>query len=377
MNIRNYSHKNKPVVLQIVAHGLPDKLGRRSTNGPEIRALRSLDYHNKKRFKFIVCYSREGNLWDDFKRCEDIELIGFSVESKFQLSAIAQLISIIKENKVDIVHTQGPASSDFFAAVAAKIMRIPLVVARPNPELTKSIYRIFDKFSFGQSSYVITTSKTGVKDLIEKHKLQPAKAIYIYNGVVYDDFCSLNIDKTKDHPLCIGTCAQFTKYKGWPDFLRVLDLCRREIVGLKSIIVGDGPMRDEIFDRAVAIGLSDLINFIGFQKDVRPYLKQMDIFLMTSWTEGLPVALIEAMAAALPVVATDVGGISELVVHGESGFVGPPKNPEILATYVLKLLKNRELRAQFGLTGRERVKDLFSIKKMVEEYEKIYSKILV
>lgn len=379
MNIQNSLRRDKKVVLQLVAHGVADKQGRRSTNGPEIRALRSLDYSDKNQFKFVVCYSSKGNLWEEFTKHKEIELIDFSIESKYQFSAIQKITKIIRAKKVDLIHTQGPGSTDFFASCASRLAKIPLIVTRPlmledwiRPNLNKKIYAFFDKFTLNHASSVIAVSKAGVKYLTENSKLSKQKITLIYNGVDINVFAPSPKAGDNDDSLCIGTCAQLTSYKGWPDFLRVIYLIKNKFPKLKCIIVGDGPLKGEVLNRAHSMGIFDMIDLVGFKKDVTHYLQKMDIFLMTSWSEGLPVAIIEAMAAGLPVVATSVGGVPELVIHGETGYLGPPNNPEVIAKYASMLLENKELRKKLGKSGRERVKEHFIIQKMVSEYEKIY-----
>jgi len=366
-------------ILQIVAHGVADKQGRRSTNGPEIRALRSLDYHDKNQFKFTVCYSNKGNLWSEFKKHKEIELIDFSIESKYQFSAINKISKIIRSKQADLIHTQGPGSTDFFASWAAVLTRTPHVITRPvmiedwiRPNLKKKIYAFFDKFTLKHASSVIAVSKAGVKYLTEDSKLPEQKVSLIYNGIDINLFKPTEKETNSNETLCIGTCAQLAPHKGWPDFLRVIYLLKKKFPNLKCIVVGDGPLRKEVFNRAKSMGLFDAIDLVGFQKNVMQYLRKFDIFLMTSWSEGLPVATIEAMAAGLPVVATSVGGMPELVIHGETGYLGPPNNPEVIADFVSDLLQNKILREEFGKSGRERVKKNFVIQKMVSKYEKTY-----
>jgi len=379
MNIQNSSKESKKVVLQIVAHGVADKQGRRSTNGPEIRALRSLDYHDKNLFKFIVCYSSKGNLWEEFTKHKEIELVDFAVESKYQFSAIHKIYKIIQTKRVDLIHTQGPGSIDFFASCASSLIKTPLIITRPvmiedwiRPNLKKKIYALFDKFTLNHASLVVAVSESGIKYLTENSRLPKQKVSLIYNGVDVNLFTPSEKAKYDNDALCIGTCAQLAPHKGWPDFLSVIYLCKKKFPKLKCIIVGDGPLKGEVLNRAHSMGIFDLIDLAGFQKDVIPYLNKMDIFLMTSWSEGLPVAIIEAMAVGLPVVATSVGGVPELVVHGETGYLGPPNNPEVIAKYASMLLENKELGKKLGKSGRERVKENFIIQKMVSEYEKIY-----
>jgi glycosyltransferase involved in cell wall biosynthesis len=196
----------------------------------------------------------------------------------------------------------------------------------------------------------------------------------VYNGVDTGRFAA-RIKEYEPAAPVVGTCGQFAPHKGWPDFLSAIRICREEFPGLKCLIVGDGPMREEIVSMAETMGLTGAVEFAGYRKDVRPFLGRMDIFMMASLSEGLPVAVIEAMASGLPVVATDVGGVSELVAHGETGLVSEAGNPQRLALHASMLLRDGRLMERFGGAGRRRVCESFTIQKMVAGYEELYRKV--
>ena len=115
---------------------------------------------------------------------------------------------------------------------------------------------------------------------------------------------------------------------------------------------------------------------MGARYDIPELMWTLDLFVLSSISEGFPIALLEAMASALPVVATDVGGNSEIVIHGETGFLVPPRAPETMADAICRLLLNREEAKSMGEKGRERVKQYFSFEKMMRSYENIYESIL-
>jgi len=128
-------------------------------------------------------------------------------------------------------------------------------------------------------------------------------------------------------------------------------------------VVGDGPARAELEQKTVNLGLSENVNFVGYksQAEVRSYIQQSDVFVMSSFAEGIPVVLMEAMAAALPVVATQIAGISELVENGVNGYLVPPGDTVTLADRVAKLLTDHQLRNKFGTAGRAKVEQEFNI----------------
>jgi glycosyltransferase involved in cell wall biosynthesis len=141
-------------------------------------------------------------------------------------------------------------------------------------------------------------------------------------------------------------------------------------------IVGDGPDRTVLEDLCDELQLRSHINFLGFRNDVHELLPQADLFVLSSVTEGLPMTLLEAMAAGLPIVSTNVGGISELVNHNETGLLVPPQSPEALAGAILELMHDPQRAVNMGHSGRRRVEEEFDIRVVTAKYEELYRALL-
>jgi glycosyltransferase involved in cell wall biosynthesis len=141
----------------------------------------------------------------------------------------------------------------------------------------------------------------------------------------------------------------------------VLDLVRAmRGVDARLVIVGDGPERPSLEAELQLLGIDDRVQLAGERDDVRDLLADADIFVLSSVSEGLPVSVLEAMAAELPVVASRVGGVPELVADGENGFLVPPGNPDELAAAVGRLVEDRDLRRRLGAVGRVRAETRFN-----------------
>ncbi len=141
-------------------------------------------------------------------------------------------------------------------------------------------------------------------------------------------------------------------------------------------LVGDGPDRARVEDTIRFHGLGDRVRLLGFRDDVRDLLARADVFLLSSISEGISLTLLEAMAAGLPVVATDVGGNSEVVVPERTGLLVPPSDPIALADATLRVLHDRGLAERLGAAGHDRVEEDFSVRAMVSAYEALYLEIL-
>ncbi|MBI3780860.1 MAG: glycosyltransferase family 4 protein [candidate division NC10 bacterium] len=142
--------------------------------------------------------------------------------------------------------------------------------------------------------------------------------------------------------------------------------------GARLLVMGDGPLRAELQLSARHVGLSDRILFLGLVKDVAPYLRACDIFVLPSVGEGMPNALLEAMATGLPCVASRIGGCIDIVTHGKDGLLVDPDNPVALREATCRLLASPELRARLGRAARESVGSRFSLERMTDQYEECF-----
>nr|MQY69267.1 glycosyltransferase [Bacillota bacterium] len=140
--------------------------------------------------------------------------------------------------------------------------------------------------------------------------------------------------------------------------------------------VGDGELREKMESLVKELEIKDNVVFTGSREDIPKILKVMDIFVLPSLWEGLPIVLLEAMASKKPIVATDVIGNKEVVVDGKTAFLVPPKNPGRLAEKIISLIKNKPLREKFGESGRRRVEETYPLDRMVKETEEVYHEAL-
>jgi glycosyltransferase involved in cell wall biosynthesis len=174
----------------------------------------------------------------------------------------------------------------------------------------------------------------------------------------------------------VGSIANFKPQKGPLDFLEAARLARLRDPRLRFFIAGDGDLRPAA-ERAIAeAGLGEGVHLLGWRDDVPELLAAMDIFLLTSLFEGLPRVVLQAMAASVPVVATDTGGVREVVIDGETGRLVPPGNPAAAAEAIVALAHDTEARQRFGALARSRLGDEFDIGRMVRDLEGLYDEVL-
>jgi glycosyltransferase involved in cell wall biosynthesis len=174
----------------------------------------------------------------------------------------------------------------------------------------------------------------------------------------------------------IGFVGRLHPQKGLDFLLQAMQMIRDRLHNAMLFIIGDGELRRSLENQTREYGLQHIVSFLGTSQDIPSLLYSLNLFVLPSLWEGMPVALLEAMAAGLPVVATSVGGVPEVVLDGETGFLVPPGNPEALGQAILALYEQPELRIHMGLAGKQRVQNCFSSETVTRNLELIYQELL-
>jgi glycosyltransferase involved in cell wall biosynthesis len=176
--------------------------------------------------------------------------------------------------------------------------------------------------------------------------------------------------------IIVGTVAVFRRQKALHDWLEAARILHDTRPDIHFILVGDGPLRIKLMDQANSHGISKVVHFTGMKDDVRPYLNLIDVFMISSIFEGLPLALLEAMAMRCAVVATSVGGMPEVIRHGENGYLIEAGEPESLARQVLSLVDAAEVSRRIGFNARKTIEEGFSLRRMTRQLEATYLDVL-
>jgi glycosyltransferase involved in cell wall biosynthesis len=172
----------------------------------------------------------------------------------------------------------------------------------------------------------------------------------------------------------VGVVASFTPAKALHLFLEAAAKIAREYPGVSFVMVGDGSLRPQLEAQAERLGIGSALRMLGWRRDVPELMRAFDVFLLTSLWEGLPRSLVEAFVSGVPVVASHVDGIGEVVQDGRNGFLVPPKDTEAMAAAVIRLLKDEPLRQVMGQQALNSVDD-FSVEKMLKDYSNLYENI--
>ncbi len=219
---------------------------------------------------------------------------------------------------------------------------------------------------------IIVISEHTKNIMIQKAKLPADKVQLIYDGVQVENEIVRRTKQSK--AFRIGSISRLTTEKGQQHLIRAMPMILKEVPHATLLIIGEGEDRAYFESLAEACGVSENVQFLGYVPDVKPYYKEMDIFVFPSvWElEGFGLVTAEAMSYTLPVVASKLGPIPEIVVHNETGFLVPPGDEKQLADAIITLAKNPALRKEFGEKGYERVKDHFNIRHTVRQFLTVF-----
>ncbi len=322
-------------------------------------------------------------------RASDIPTVQTSFRHWPNPAAVAAICRAAKELEVDVIHTHG-VRGGMTGRVAAKLAGCRRVVhtVHTMPEdmfkkdspvygAKRSAYRTMDRALSRVTDSIITVSDDLYRRMIALG-VPENKLTVIHSGADVSRYeCALNKSAARkkldipDGCRVVGTVARFTRQKNLTDLLRAAKVVASKRPDVVFALVGDGEETSILKRAACDLGIAHKIYFTGFRPDVASVMSAFDVFAMSSLWEGHSLAVIEAMAAGLPVVATDVAGVRETITDGVTGCVVPPKDPDRLAAAIERVLASGD-RGAMGAAGRARARALFGLDRMISQVENTY-----
>lgn len=292
---------------------------------------------------------------------------------------VSAVIQYIRQHNINIVHAHLP-----WAGVVARLVhrriKVPVIYTEHNKqERYHMATRLLNTLTFNwQTSAVAVSADVAVS--IKKNINPSVPVIEILNGV-NTDFFQRDISAGKQlrgqmgiphNAVVVGTLAVFRFQKRLTEWLDVFKEASEKHPNLYGLMVGDGPLKDELVQRRKTLGLEDRVIMPGLQTEVKPWYSVMDVFMMTSVFEGLPIALLEAMSMECAIVTTDAGGVKQVIRHGVDGILVNVDQWSGLPMKLDELINDERKRIAFGVAARSRVVEAFSLKRMVGELEEVY-----
>ena len=300
-------------------------------------------------------------------------------ESK--LGAFRAMVRLLRAERPDVLHTHN-LSAQFYGAPAARLVGVPVVVCTRHGTGPK---RVLGSLALAglvwrMADQLVPVSDDAAEQMTANYGIGSSKAHVILNGVDTDAYhpCAgpreaerLRLLQVDGRPV-VGTVCRMIGYKGIDTLLDAFATVRREEHGAVLVLVGDGADRAGFEEHARKLGLGESARFLGSRSDVKDIYPLLDVFVLASYQEGIPLTLLEAMACGVPVVVTAVGGMPQVTDNGAAGVLVPPRDAAALADAILSVHRQPELAARLALAGRQRVVEHFSLDRMTRDYIDFY-----
>ncbi len=341
-------------------------------------------YHDRNRFELIICsLTNDGELGEEIRKF-NIKTFIFNKHKTSPITFLLRLIKFIKSENIDIIHSHNFVVNNWLvmaALLSGVKCRIRTDHTEQNQFYKKGIlFSIISNILGIFNNKVISVSSKVMNSNQKRAIFTNNKYITIYNGINPDLYILKELDKQKYYneffiengTKILGNIGNLTPQKGQKYLIEAAKIVIDQYPDVVFLIVGKGDLKEELVAFSEKLEIKRNIIFTGFRADIPELLQLMDIFVLSSLREGFSISLLEAMAAKKACVVTDVGGNSEAVKDGITGYVVPPKDPNEMADKILKLLKEDRLRDSFGEKGRERVLENFTADRMVRNIEKVY-----
>ena len=324
---------------------------------------------------------------------EELQSAGFTVEvldrkPGLDRRCMKRLRRFVRSQKADIVHAHQYTPFFYSLAAGAGRRRPPVLFTEHGrwfPDCPSRKRKVFNRLFLRRGDRVVAVGNSVKRALVDNEGIPEHRIQVIYNGIDLTryDLPSTHRDAVRDSlgltggDFIIIQVARLDALKDHLTAVRAMKVVARTLPHAKLLIVGSGPQEATILAEIERHGLNDHVRLLGLRHDIPDLLAAADAFLLTSVSEGIPLTLIEAMAAGLPVVSTNVGGVSEVVEDGVTGILAPAGDDTALGNALLTIAASPEQCRAFITSAEIRAADRFSERQMIDEYRRLYDRMLV
>jgi glycosyltransferase involved in cell wall biosynthesis len=353
-----------------------------SIGGAEQVIYQIIENRDRRRFDVsILCLNKPMGAFGNELAKKGYDVFVFGRRPGLDVKLISWIRKYISRNKVDILHCH-QYTPYVYGVLGAALTRTKVIYTehgRFYPEQRRLKRLIVNPFLCLLTDYVTAISYATRDALVQFEKFPVGKIHVVYNGIDERKYRGAEEEGLKeslgicDSAEVLGTVARLDAIKNQSMMLKALKIVHQTYPNTYLIIVGDGPERKRLESQAAAFGLSQYVIFAGFKVDAHRFYRIMDIFLLTSFSEGTAMTLLEAMASGVACIATDVGGNREILEDNVSGVIVPSDDELTLAERICQLINDKKVRQKIGEAGTKRFYEKFTVDKMVKAYEKMYS----
>jgi glycosyltransferase involved in cell wall biosynthesis len=364
--------------------------------GAQQNTLFCTAHHDRRRFEVELIAGAGGILDDEARRIPDARVqvvpwLKHAVDPPRDVTALLKLGAYLKSRQIDLLHTHS-SKAGILGRWAAHLAGVPSVVHtvhgwsfnETQPPGRRRAYIQLEKLTGTISDRLIVVASRNREQGLTLGIGRPEQYELLHSGIDADEFNrpttarervreALGFDS--DH-VVVGTLCCLKPQKAPLDFVRAAAAAHEKDQRLRFFIAGDGEQRSEVEALSRELGVTDVVRVLGWRRDAVDLLHAMDLFLLTSRYEGLPRAVLQAMAAGVPVIATAVDGTPEIVEDGRTGVLVPAGRPDEVAAAILRLAEDSTLRAGFIAEARQRLDASFDIRVMVRRLDRLYLSLL-
>ena len=353
--------------------------------GTELTAIRVAKHLGKDRFENRLCGVRGFDPQVLSARCPDLDIVSLPIRrDKFRVQLFS-LMNLIKAYRPHIVHSRNWGAIE--AVPAARLAGVPIVVHSEHGYEMETLdglperRRLFRRAIYAMADAVFTVTEELREYHARQARISPSRIRVIHNGIDTELFTRRPQDQGSGREkfgigadsLVVGSVGRLVPIKDHATLLKAAEVLVRRGVNVHVLLAGSGPeliRHQQYLENSTA--LSGRVSFLGASDNVPAVLNALDVFVLSSVSEGMSNTLLEAMACSLPVVATRVGGNTEVIGDGGSGLLFAPGDVDGLAQHLERLARNEVLGRNLGLSARQRVVSLFSLQRMIADYRHLY-----
>jgi glycosyltransferase involved in cell wall biosynthesis len=312
---------------------------------------------------------------------EGLDLIPLAPRNEIDLAAAWRLSRVIKSMRPEVVHAHDPHA----VAMAATALSIASPTPRPRLVASRRVeFRLagnsFSRWKYSQVDCFIANSGP-IRDRLVADGIPREKTTIVNEGVDVDRIARMppgNVHAEyflPTHAPIVGNVAALVPHKGQQHLVDAATLVVRDVPDARFVIVGDGELRTSLEQQIHRHHLERHVFLVGFRVDALELTKGFDLFAMSSVSEGMCTALVDAMAASKAAVATSAGGIPDVLVDGETGFLVPPRDHHAMAARIVQLLRDEPLRRRMGDAALDRARRMFTVERMVQGTAAVYARL--
>ena len=337
-----------------------------------------------QRYRPVLCTLYEpGEVGEWFIR-DGYRFYSRLITHRYDPRAFGKLRSIIQREHVELVFLINQPLTCFWGFIMSKYCRIPVVAAVHDKFIGEQSLKLrLNRFLMNRMDVILAVAQGQRDQLVTRQYIREDIVRVVYNGIDLDHFkprvereeqCRL-LGLNSKAPI-VGTVARLVHLKGVDVFLKAAEAVLKKFPSTQFVVVGDGPEAHELKRMSQALGIASSVRFLGSRGDVADTARVFNVGVLSSRTEALPMAILEYMSLSVPVVATNVGGVSEMVGHGETGVLISEDDPSALAGALEVLLSDPHKARKMGLRGRAKVESCFQISNTVSRTEQLFEKLL-